>query len=277
MNSKRLTVWIDEREALPVRAIPIVAGRSFSADVIAESFAHERVSRTPVSYRTSTNGIEPLHHRQWEPTVRQIDALHARIKSKHKKHKSKAERWDLRCVDSRTGAVELLPAGVFVWLDDFEQEYRSNGERGLILTPMSLSATEYAVAMKGFEKYQAIDEREIVASPSKNAEAVTVTILGDTGAYDEKLAALFDLVPVEALEKMFPADSKWKSWADKAASNGLIDARTARARFNPYKAGKWFVSRGAVGWDDARLNRTLAKNLPARSRDEAHLLTGGID
>lgn len=127
---------------------------------------------------------------------------------------------------------------------------------------------------KEWAKEQKID---LAKQTAAKVETKTATTLGETAAYDEKLAALFDLVPVEALEKMFPADNKWKSWADKAASNGLIDARTVRAKFNPYKAGKWFVSRGAVGWDDARLNRTLANNLPARSRDDAQLLVGYAD
>lgn len=95
--------------------------------------------------------------------------------------------------------------------------------------------------------------------------------------HDKILAALFDPLPVEALEKMFPAGGKWVAWADKAASNGLQDARVARAKFNPYKAGLWFVRKGAKDWDDARLYRTLTNNLPARSRDKEHLLTGGID
>lgn len=99
--------------------------------------------------------------------------------------------------------------------------------------------------------------------------------------HDEILAALFDPMPVEALAKMFPTDNdattaQWRKWADKAKANGLIDARENR-KFNPYKAGKWFVSKGARGWDTVRLYRTLAKNLPPRSRDDAHLLTGWID
>jgi len=169
MNSKRLTVWIDEREALPVRAIPIVAGRSFSADVIAESFARERVSRTPVSYRKTTNGIEPLHPRQWEPTVRQIDALQARTNEKHKGVSDEDDAWSLKITDNRDGAFELLPAGVFVWLDDFEQEYHANGEKGLILVPMALLATEYAVVMEGFEKNPEIDKHEAVIAYAAKA------------------------------------------------------------------------------------------------------------
>lgn len=100
--------------------------------------------------------------------------------------------------------------------------------------------------------------------------------------HDETLAALFDAVPVETLEKMFPTHtdpsrSKWKSWAEKAKANGLKDsAKVARGLFNPYKAGVWFLRQGIKGWDIARLNRTLKNNLPARSSDKAHLLDGGI-
>jgi hypothetical protein len=125
------------------------------------------------------------------------------------------------------------------------------------------------------------------ATPAANAETVPVTSpsgddveeqasVADDPDHDETLAALFNPVPVEALEKMFPAGGKWKSWAEKAASNGLIKSRPKRGMFNPYKAGVWFIRKGAVGWDDDRLYRTLANNLPARSLDNKHLLTGGI-
>ena len=55
----------------------------------------------------------------------------------------------------------------------------------------------------------------------------------DTGAdndHDKTLAALFDPVPVEALEKMFPACRQWKEWTERAARNGLKAAREGRRR-----------------------------------------------
>lgn len=112
-----------------------------------------------------------------------------------------------------------------------------------------------------------------VTSPSDDEQ----TNPTDDADHTETLAALFEPVPVEALEKMFPASGKWKNWAEKAKSNGLIVARVGTAKFNPYKAGTWFVQKGWDGWDNARLYRTLASNLPARSRDDAHLLTGDIE
>jgi len=101
---------------------------------------------------------------------------------------------------------------------------------------------------------------------------------------DEKLASLFDGVTVECLAKMFPTDKdesiatkKWKNWQNNAKENDLIEARQGRGIFNPYKAGIWFLKKKIQGWDTARLHRTLAKNLPVRSRDEKHLLTGELN
>ena len=93
----------------------------------------------------------------------------------------------------------------------------------------------------------------------------------------EALAALFDPVRVEVLEKMFAAGGKWKNWSERAKSNGLDTARVKRGVFNPYRAAMWFLGRGLPGWDMARCNRTLAANLPARSKDQKHLLTGDLD
>jgi len=99
---------------------------------------------------------------------------------------------------------------------------------------------------------------------------------------DETLAALFDPVPVEALAQMFPADKQdsigiWRNWAERASRNGLKESRQGRAKFNPYKAGKWLVLKGNRDWDIARLNRVLKRNLPARSLDDAYMITGEID
>ena len=104
---------------------------------------------------------------------------------------------------------------------------------------------------------------------------VTIQVQADTP--DETLAAMFDPATVKALEKMFPAGGQWAKWAEKASSNGLIDSRVGRAVFNPYNAGHWFLSKGIADWDIARLNRKLASNLPARSKDNAYLLTGNIE
>lgn len=132
---------------------------------------------------------------------------------------------------------------------------------------------------------QEVDKTTQAGAPATEVEADTNPSgddveeqAADADGHDETLAALFDPLPVEALAQMFRIDlAQWKKWQDKAKANGLSDARQGTALFNPYKAGVWLVRKGAQGWDYAHLYRTLVKNLPARSLDDAHLLTGGID
>jgi hypothetical protein len=127
------------------------------------------------------------------------------------------------------------------------------------------------------------------------AQGIVEPTTGDSSAYDEKveqeadsppigeeadtqLAHLFDPVPVAALEKMFPANNRWAGWAEHASRNvGLKAARTGRGLFNPYLAGIWFAGKGIKDWDLARCRRTLANNLPTRSLDNKHRLTGELE
>lgn len=94
-----------------------------------------------------------------------------------------------------------------------------------------------------------------------------------------RLEELFDPVGTSQLEKMFPADGdRWEKWAERAATNGLKEAREGRAMFNPYRAALWWLGKqNPDGWDLARCRRVLANNLPSRSTDSRHLLTGELE
>lgn len=93
---------------------------------------------------------------------------------------------------------------------------------------------------------------------------------------DADIAAMFDPVAKEQLEAMFPDNGKWAKYAERAARNGLAGAaRVGRAIFNPYCAARWWIeSQGPDGWKWERCVRVLANNLPSRSRDSKHVLTG---
>ena len=94
---------------------------------------------------------------------------------------------------------------------------------------------------------------------------------------DEELAKLFDPVKAATLGEMFHDYGKWTGYAERAKRNGLSAAKVGRSLFNPYRAAVWWVSQGPPGWDWARCLRVLANNLPARSLDSKHLLTGEFD
>lgn len=110
--------------------------------------------------------------------------------------------------------------------------------------------------------------RRIARPRAKAAPAAA----GAAAAVPDDAAAWFDPVTVATLEAMFPARDQWAKWAERAARNGLIGARVGRGKFNPYAAGKWFLTQGEPGWTEARLYRVLGKNLPARSTDKRELL-----
>lgn len=121
------------------------------------------------------------------------------------------------------------------------------------------------------------ERNNIAVRIEQSAPAANITPPDDAD-YAEKLATLFDLVTATQLEKTFPADGKWTNWAERASRNGLKDAaKEGRGKFNPYKAAVWFVKQGIAGWDLARCYRVLANNLPARSLENKHLLTGNMD
>jgi hypothetical protein len=93
----------------------------------------------------------------------------------------------------------------------------------------------------------------------------------------EALEALFDPVRIGALEKMFPAGGKWEGWHKHAKESGLAAARQGRGTYNPYRAAMFFLKKNHQGFDLARCLRALANNLPVRSSDQKHLLTGDFE
>lgn len=110
------------------------------------------------------------------------------------------------------------------------------------------------------------------------AAATTPPEAAPAGDDDDELAGLFDPVRVATLEALFPDCGKWEKYAERAARNGLIAARVGRGKFNPYRAARWWMETQApAGWKWERCARVLANNLPPRSRDCGHLLTGDFD
>jgi hypothetical protein len=134
------------------------------------------------------------------------------------------------------------------------------------------------------DTYNQIESLAVIDDAQQSATAEISASIAPSVIIDleKTLASLFDPVTIEVLSKMFPADKtgtsrKWKSWQNNATENGFKVASVGRGLFNPYKAGIWFLTRKIEGWDLARINRALVLNLPARSQDQKHLITGVID
>lgn len=118
----KITISIDGRDAIPVRAIPLITGWHLSPDVIAHTFArcgdgHDWRLRGISAYmQDSTNGktlrVEPD---TWGPYCIALESLDAQLQE----GVEGKEDW-------RQQSVSKLPARAFVWSDEFEIAYRAD-------------------------------------------------------------------------------------------------------------------------------------------------------
>jgi hypothetical protein len=158
--SGRLTIWIDGREALPVRAIPYVAGweHLYSPDVVAESLARATAApfgklRNLVAYHRPAGMPLPVMASEWTAVIAEVNGFEAGLRE---------QRPGVDAMDDhagyaawRKGAALKLPAGVFVWLDEFLREREADRKRTpnnvpVTLAPM-LDADTRAAVLEGFE------------------------------------------------------------------------------------------------------------------------------
>jgi hypothetical protein len=120
----RLTASINSREALPVRAIPYVAGwegHTYSPDFVADSLAGNigRPFRRldVVAYRLVDDKPHAVAVQDWQRIAAALNGLAADL---HEKRPTLAPSDDhAGYAEWMRSAVQMLPAGVFVWLDEF--------------------------------------------------------------------------------------------------------------------------------------------------------------
>lgn len=129
----QVTIEINGRQALPVRAIPLLTdwcGLSpvKLAQILAGESDHWPSFDGLTAHRLHSDGsIEPIPPRWWASWV--VDKLQAAsdtIKANRISHATGKQQW-------RSESLAQLPAGVFVWRDEFEaahaQEYGPEGLR----------------------------------------------------------------------------------------------------------------------------------------------------
>lgn len=164
---------IDGRAALPVRTLPYVAGTSpedmqsrLAPDQVALAAGHLEDydgDRALHTFQVVDGEVMAVPPTQWGLCLRQMRALSARIKGDQLCHDDGHVRWSGE-------AIRLLPAGVFVWLDDFRAWFRRT--RGSIIT-------DDPVGVK--------DSDEITAHPLFTEEMQKVVLEGFPGAHKDEL------------------------------------------------------------------------------------------
>ena len=114
-----VVVMIQGREAIPVRAIPLLTDwEVLSPDELAGSLAgdypHNPSFEKLTAHRSEGSRLKDVKPRWWSNfSVGQLEALSHRIKHKEISHDDGYEQWQRE-------SLPLLPPGVFVWKDEFE-------------------------------------------------------------------------------------------------------------------------------------------------------------
>jgi hypothetical protein len=119
----QVTFEINGRQALPVRAIPLLTDwRGLSPDQLAQILAgdsdHWPSFDGLTAHRLNPDGsTELIPPRRWASwTVRKLKAISEAIKATQVGHETGYQQW-------RSESLAQLPAGVFVWRDEFEKAY----------------------------------------------------------------------------------------------------------------------------------------------------------
>lgn len=159
-----VVVMVDGRAALPVRAIPYITGWGLPPDEIAKNLARKtdafaRMQHT-VAFHLVGNTPVKMQPVEWDAFAVKLDAFAAELRARLPDDEPADQRG---YAEWRQKAVGLLPAGVFVWFDEYERDHRRDfsvdtvsftdergGERALNLAPYMDAAT-LATVLEGFE------------------------------------------------------------------------------------------------------------------------------
>jgi hypothetical protein len=195
-----LVVKVEGREALPVRAIPYVTGWTISPDVVAESFAKAAVPgfeklRNTGTYHTRDGQVVKLLPKEWDACVAALSGLQAALKERFDNDDIGYAAWLAR-------SVSKLPAGVFVWFDDFVQDFEHDysperraiiderpGDRELNLSPHLDNETLNTV-IEGFDSRKPLLSHAGVGHVAGVAERVLNGRFIDWDYWVEKMPTL---------------------------------------------------------------------------------------
>ena len=175
----KLIVMIDGREAIPVRAIPFLTHwETMSPDAIAEAFAHADGLHWdyffPLSaFRFEGTQQKPIAPQWWENfPAKHLAALSAALKAREMAGEITYEQ---AYIEWRSKSLLELPAGTFVWKDDFSEchsrkynsyamttirkgkelsEDEQSRRYALDFDPYIADLETCAAVMQGFERFQ---------------------------------------------------------------------------------------------------------------------------
>lgn len=202
-----LTILINCREAIPVRAIPYITGWSLSPDTVAALLTHRGGTihnrlGTMTAYRPAEGAPSPIFPKEWDAIEVQLNGLAAELNARFPNQEEDEAARQRGYAAWRQESIRHLPPGVFIWRDEFEECFKADfsskaltivdfdddkaaerqGDRELTYTPL-LSATAHKLVFEGFQlpnsqPRQAASGPVIVAIPS-GCKAIPHTLFPD--------------------------------------------------------------------------------------------------
>jgi hypothetical protein len=197
---------INGREAIPVRAIPFVTGWFMSPDKVASSLAHtDRFTklRGIAGYHLAGNAEPaPMLPKEWDGVAADLQALSDTLKAKEVVDFELYPTW-------RRESILLLPAGVFVWKDEFISAFarayskdrmgivdERRGDRELNWTAFIPQALREAVA----EGFASVEKSAVRAQGHHQSDDFQPLMVSLAGYWDKSFDQLPDAVKPFALE-----------------------------------------------------------------------------
>lgn len=277
----RLTINIQGRTAIPVRAIPFITGWLMSPDVVASVLARqERI--TPMNdvfaYHLIDGEPRAMLPKEWDAIVADLEILGQRLKHEERFDQEKYPEW-------RKEAPACLPAGVFVWCDEFEAAFNKTyskwnfsflddereGERALNHSPY-IPAKMFEVVIEGLPvdltpAWDEIspEERE-THQPQQAAHNQFMSM--PEGEAHWKLA-LFPPATIDVIAQMFQIypPEKWKRMGKDAmqipwllAARRSVKQGRGGSLFDPVAVAEGLIAEGKIGKEKAYL--ALIRNAP---------------
>ena len=125
----KLIIQIQGREAVPVRAIPLLTNwKFFTPDLVAQVLAGDKaldgfVVGTLQAFHFQDGAVTAFPKIWWKSwAARELRACSETIKSNQPSHEPGYQQW-------RDESLPMLPAGAFVWKDEFERLHAQNWDR----------------------------------------------------------------------------------------------------------------------------------------------------
>ena len=124
MGNAQLSVLIDGREALPVRAIPFVTDWSLPPHELVDRLARDaqyspKLLRNICAYRLADGMETPVPLAEWRNLRDSLQTMSEEIGANFERPARARQEWENR-------SLALLPPGAFFWLDEFALEWQCN-------------------------------------------------------------------------------------------------------------------------------------------------------